>query len=275
VAAVFGAYRRPDRIERAAIGRRVRSLVGHRRGKYSRARLAGPRAHDLAVDATLRAAAVRSGRAGAGSISVAAPDLRRKLREHRSPFAVAIVVDNSYSVHAERMVEKAKGLTLRLLEDAAHRGDRVALLAFKSGVPEATVALPLTRSLTLARSRLEAIPLSGRTPLADALRRAGRLLRQEVRKHRNVVPLVVCVTDGLPTVPLVPGRDPLDDALAEARALRRAGIGFVAAETAPGRGGRTGACAELAAAAGGVVLPFAELVPETLAELLDRIEDAV
>jgi magnesium chelatase subunit D len=249
--------------------------VRHRRGKYARARLAGRGAHDLAIDATLRAAALRAGRARAAQISVDPCDLRRKLREHRSPFAVAFVVDNSYSVHAERMVEKVKGLTLRLLEDASNRGDRVALVAFKSGVPEATVALPLTRSLSLATARLEAIPLSGRTPIADALRRGGRLLRQEVRKHRNVVPLVVCVTDGLPTVPLVPGRDPLDDALAEARALRGAGIGFVAAETAPGRAGRQGACAELAAAAGGVVLPFAELVPETLAELLDRIEDAV
>lgn len=250
----------------------MRSLVSRRRGKYSRPRLAGPRAHDLAVDATLRAAAVRSGRAGAGRISVVPADLRRKLREHRSPFAVAFVVDNSYSVHAERMVEKAKGLTLRLLEDAAHRGDRVALVAFKSGVPEATVALPLTRSLALAKARLEAIPLSGRTPLADALRRAGRILRQEVRKHKNVVPLVVCVTDGLPTVPLVPGRDPLDDALAEARALRRSGIGFVTAETAAGHGAREGSCRQLAEAAGGVVIPFAELVPDTLAGLLDRVE---
>jgi magnesium chelatase subunit D len=195
------------------------------------------------------------------------------VREHRSPFAVAFVVDNSYSVHAERMVEKVKGLTLRLLEDAAHRGDRVALVAFKSGVPEATVALPLTRSLPLAHSRLEAVPLSGRTPLADALRRAGRVLRQEVRKHRNVVPLVVCVTDGLPTVPLTAGGDPLEDALAEARALRRSGIVFVAGETAPAGSGRSGACAQLAEAAGGVMLPFDRLVPETLAELLDRIEE--
>lgn len=274
MAAVFGSRARPDRLERAAIGRRVRSLVSQRRGKYSRARVAGHGARDLAVDATLRAAALSSGRSGTGRISIGPGDLRRKLREHRSPFAVAFVVDNSYSVHAERMVEKAKGLTLRLLEDAAHRGDRIALVAFKSGVPEATVALPLTRSLALARARLEAVPLSGRTPLADALRRAGRLLRQEVRKHKNVVPLVVCVTDGLPTVPLAAGGDPLADALGEARALRRAGIAFVAAETAPGRAGREGACARLAKAAGGGVLPFAQLVPATLAELLDRIEEA-
>lgn len=268
---MLGRRARPDRVERAAIGRRVRSLVSHRRGKYSRPRLAGQTAHDLAVDATLRAAAIRSGRARAARITVTTGDLRRKVREHRSPLAVAFVVDNSYSLHAERMVEKVKGLTFSLLEDAANRGDRVALVAFKSGVPEATVALPLTRSLTLARRRLESIPLSGRTPLADALRRAGRLLRQEARKHTNVVPLVVCVTDGLPTVPLVVGRDPLHDALLEARALRRAGVGLVVADTGTG-GPSRGACGELAEAGGGTRVSFGELVPATFEQLLDRIE---
>lgn len=201
----------------------------------------------------------------AGRVRVEPGDLRRKVREHRSPFAVVFVVDNSYSVHAERMVEKVKGLTLELLSDATGRGDRVALVAFKRGLPEAAVALPLTRSASHAAARLESIPLSGRTPLADALRQAGRLLRQEVRKHANVVPLVVCVTDGLPTAPLRPGGDPLADALGEARSLRRAGIALVVADTATGRAGRA---RELAEAGGGRCLPFARLAPGALTSLL-------
>ena len=277
-AAVFARDARPDAVERGAPGRRVRSLSSRRRGKYSRARLAAHAPVDVAADATVRAAAIRSGRAGEQRIRVGPDDLRRKVRTHRSPFAVCFVVDNSYSVHAERMVEKVKGLTRELLEDAAHRGDRVALVAFKSGVPEATVALPLTRSLSLANARLADVPLSGRTPLADALRRAGRLLRQEVTKHRNVVPLVVCVTDGLPTAPLAPGRDPLEDALAEAAALRRFGVLFVAADTSrPGRGpyAPQGACEELAHAAGGVRLPFAALTGGGVRELLALVEEGV
>ena len=149
--------------------------------------------------------------AAARPIGFAADDLRRKVREHRSPFAVCFVVDNSWSVHAERMVEKVKGVVFELLEDATRRGDQVALVAFRGGVPEATVALPPTSSLALARRRLEAIPLSGQTPLADALRRARLLLRGELVRHPNAVPLVVVVTDGLPTVPLRrrrPGRGP-------------------------------------------------------------------
>src|SRR5207244_6818153 len=124
-------------------------------------------------------------------------------------------------IHAERMVEKVKGLVFRLLENATGRGDRVALVAFKGGVPEATVALPLTASAALAHRRLRSIPLSGQTPLADALRRGRGLLRQELFKHPNAVPLLVVVTDGLPTVPLRRGGDPVADVLAAASALPR------------------------------------------------------
>lgn len=157
------------------------------------------------------------------------------------------------------MVERVKGLILRLLEDAAHHGDKVALVAFKGGVPEATVALPLTRSATLAGRRLEAVPLSGRTPLADALARARRLLRQELVKHPNAVPLVVAVTDGLPTEPNRPGGDPVRDALAEARALRRAKIGCAVADATPPGSMTRRYARELAEAAGGVYLPFESL----------------
>jgi magnesium chelatase subunit D len=235
--------------------------VSLRRGKYSRHRLTGHA--DVAVDATLRAAAARGG----SPLRVRPEDLRGKVREHASPLAVCFVLDNSYSVHAEQMAEKVKGLTLSLLEDAAGRGDRVAIVAFKGGLPEATVALQLTRSLSLATRRLEQIPLSGRTPLADALARARRLLRQELRKHPNALPLVVVVSDGLPTVPLRPGGDPLADVLAEGRALRRARIGCVVADCTPPDTRSRSCGAALAAAAGGTQLPFERLVPVTLQAL--------
>ena len=260
---MFASALRRDRLERTAIGRRAHSRVSLRRGKYARHRLGGMGA-DIALDATLRAAAARARR------QVDPEDLRRKIREHRAPLAVCFVVDNSYSVHAEHMVERVKGLILRLLEDAAHHGDKVALVAFKGGVPEATVALPLTRSATLAARRLEAVPLSGRTPLADALARARRLLRQELVKHPNAVPLVVAVTDGLPTEPNRPGGDPVGDTLAEARALRRAKIGCAVADATP-PGSRTRRYArELAEAAGGVYLPFERLTAGSPARRNER-----
>jgi len=254
-----------DSLERARIGRRARSLVSLRKGKYTRPRLPRGAVSDVAVDATLRAAATRQRR---GPLAVEAGDLRRKLRFHRSPFVVCFVLDNSWSIHAERMIERAKGVVLRLVEDATTRGDRIALVAFKGGIPEATVVLPPTSSLSLAYRRLRRIPLSGQTPLADALRRARILLRQEVFKHPNAVPLVVVVTDGLPTVPLVRGGNALADVLAEARRLKRDRVHCVVADTAPAAGGSAG---EIALAAGGEHLPLERLAAEALVDALERI----
>jgi magnesium chelatase subunit D len=218
---------------------------------------------DVAIDATLRAAAMRGGQV---PLRVEAADLRRKIREHRSPFAVCFVVDNSWSVHAERMVEKAKGIVFRLLEDATGRGDKVALVAFRGGLPEATVALPFTSSLAAATRRLRKIPLAGQTPLADALRLARILLRQELAKHPNAVPLVVCVTDGEPTIPLRSGSDPSADAVSEGQSLGRARIGLVVADTSDGA---TGCAVSLAHAGGGIRIPAADLAPELLLELAE------
>ena len=266
---MLGGERRRDALERGAIGRRDRSLVALRRGKYSRHRLAGPRDRDLALDATLRAAAARAGARGA-ELAVERGDLRRKVREHRVPLDVCVVVDNSYSLQADRLVERVKGLVFRVLEDAAGRGDRVALVAFKSGVAEATVALRPTSSLRAAADALRRVPLSGRTPLADALLRAGRVLRQERYRRPNAKPVVVVVSDGLPNVPLRRGGDPVADTLAEAVALRRAGVGLVVVDASP-PGREEGSCGRaLADAAGGAWLPLAELSPDAFLDVLAR-----
>jgi magnesium chelatase subunit D len=231
--------RRYDAFERSATGRHARSLVSRRAGKYARHRLgASP---DVAVDATLRAAAIRVGtetaRAGCAAsrrearLRVLPEDLRRKLRQHHSPLAVVLLVDNSYSLAAEAMIEQVKGLAYALLHDAANHGDRLAVVAF-GGFAEATVALPFTRSARRARERLETLPVSGRTPLADALVRAHRLLRQERAKHPNTVPYLVAITDGRGTVPLRPGGDAHHDALAQARRIARDRIGMLVADAA-------------------------------------------
>ena len=264
---MLAGVRRRDQMERDEIGRRGRSLVRRRAGRYTRARRVQSRAVDLALDATLRAAAARMG--VRRPLRIERDDLRRKVREHRSPFAVALVVDNSYSLAAESMLEQVKGLALRFLEEPAHRGYKVALVAFRGGVPEATVAMPLTRSRQLAHRRLDQMPLSGQTPLPDALGRGRRLLLQERFRHPDSVPLLVAITDGRPTVALRRGGDPMADMLTEARELRRARIACVVVDAAvPGspEAARRGAHA-LARAAAGVEMPLAALVPETFTPL--------
>jgi magnesium chelatase subunit D len=265
---VFGGPRRADRHERGAIGRRDRSLVALRRGKHTRHRLLRPGDADVAVDATLRAAGVRAGRHGT-SFRIEREDLRRRVREHRVPFELCLVVDNSYSLHADRLVERVKGLAFALLEDAVGRRDRISLVAFRSGIPEAVVALRPTSSLKLAAQRLRDIPLSGRTPLAHALLVAGRLLRQEVVKRPNARPIAVVVSDGLPNVPLRSGGNALADVLTEGRSLRRAGISCLVLDaTHPSARLHESCGAALAEAARGTHLHLADVAPEVFLDAL-------
>lgn len=263
---VLALERGRDRVTRGALGRRARSLVDRSAGKYSRHRPAEARDRDIAVDATLRTAARRAGRSRL-ALRVEADDLQRKVREHHAPLAVCIVLDNSYSLHAERTVERVKGLAFRLLQDATGRGDRVAMVAFAGGRPEAIVALQLTRSVRLASARLDEVPLSGRTPLADALRRARLVLRSELLKRPTAVPLVVIVSDGLPTQPLRAGGDPVADAVGEAHLMRRAGLRCVVVD-ASGPGSPRSCAERLAEASGGVRVRFADVTDEEIAGLV-------
>ncbi len=187
------------------------------------------------------------------------------------PLEVCFVLDNSYSLHAERLVEKVKGLVFKLVEDAASRGDRVSVVAFKSGVPEATVALRPTGSLVLAAACLRKIPLSGRTPLAAALEQAGRLLRQELHKRPNARPVVVVVSDGIPNVPLRRGGDPLADVLGQARTLRRARASCVVVDAVPAARVKESCGRALADAAGGLYMQIDEVSPGVFLDALGRI----
>ena len=171
------------------------------------------------------------------------------------------------------MLERVKGMALELLEDGTHRGDRVALVAFRGGLPEATVALPLTRSVARARGGSSRCRSAGarrwRTPCAAP----GSLLWRERYRHPNALPLVVAITDGAPTVPLRAGGDPLAGHARRRRAsLRAPACAVVVADAAtPGSPeALRGHARTIAEAARGTHVPLGELAPGLLAELLEE-----
>ena len=255
------------RVARTRRGRRTRARTSAHQGKYRRSRLPDAGPIDLAIDATIRAAALRRSATGVGEtgiLELERSDLRRRIRTRRTSLAIVFLIDNSYSIHADRMVERAKGLAWALLEETSANRDRVGVVAFKGTAPVATVALPLTRDIRRAQRQLNEMPISGRTPLADGLRKARLLLRQEILKRDGSLPLLVVITDGLPTIPMRPGGDPLGDVLREARAIARHRIATVVADTTDLSVQMGGCCPELARAAGGERIPFDELVAETV-----------
>jgi Mg-chelatase subunit ChlD len=109
---------------------------------------------------------------------------------------------------AERMAA-TKGAILSLLTDAYQRRDRVGLIVFQKD--RATMVLPPTNSIQLARRALADIPVGGKTPLSAGLLLAHQTLRQEKVLRPDVLPLVILLTDGAGNVS-ISGLPPQEEA---------------------------------------------------------------
>jgi magnesium chelatase subunit D len=203
---------REDRGARARPGRRLRARSTDRTGRRVGSRPADD-AHDLALDATLRAAAPHQHRRrpeGTDRLVVHRADWREKIRRRRSGTLVLFVVDASGSMGVRGRMLASKGAVLSLLLDVYRNRDRVGLVTFRGR--EARLLLPPTCSIDVAGRLLRELPTGGRTPLADGLLLAHRTLQIALRRDPGLRPLAVVVTDGRGTWgldgPCVPGEIP-------------------------------------------------------------------
>ena len=192
----------PDRRERPAAGRRAVTVSSDSAGRYVRARIPQDTAADLALDATLRAAAPhqQSRRQTPNSndtipaLLIEPWDIREKVRETRTGSLILFIVDASGSMGAQRRMVAVKGAILSLLLDAYQRRDRVALITFRG--TQAQLLLPPTNSVDLAQLYLDDLPTGGRTPLSSGIYLALELLERERLKDRDTLPLVALLSDG-------------------------------------------------------------------------------
>jgi magnesium chelatase subunit D len=220
----------PETALQAAPGRRNSTGAGER-GPFVRA-VADEKASDLAVGATIRAAALR-GEWVDGRLAVTPADLHRKERDGKTGTLLLFVVDASGSMAARRRMELVKDTVLGLLQSAYEQRDEVAVIAFRG--PQAAVLLPPTRSVEQAERVLHSLPTGGRTPLAHALILAGEVVQQTRRSHSGLPVLLVLLSDGRANIGL-PGttEDPWSQALQAARELAGAGVAALVLDTNAG-----------------------------------------
>jgi magnesium chelatase subunit D len=196
----------PERKTQKAPGRRTRAQSDDRTGRYVRPTLHQSGPPDLAIDATIRAAApfqlVRE--KGNLALAISEPDLRYKVREKRIGRHILFVVDASGSMGADVRMAETKAAILSLLIDAYQRRERVGLIIFRGR--EAKLTLPFTHSVEMAQRHLTQLPTGGKTPLPHALKLALEVLKQEKARQPQDVFLLVLVTDGRANISLGAGR---------------------------------------------------------------------
>jgi magnesium chelatase subunit D len=228
------------------------------RGRYVASSRATPlNASDVALDATIRAAAARgqgqAGGPGGPAVSIGHDDLRSKVRSRRAGACVLFCVDASGSMGVSTRMETAKAAVMDLLVDAYKRRDRVGLVTFRGD--RAQLVLSPTGSIELARLRLADLRTGGATPLAHGLSTALEVLGRESRRDENLVPWLVLVTDGRGNVGL--GGAPDEDTRMMASRLREAGIRSLVMDSGSDTA-RGSVARELADLAGGTYLRLGE-----------------
>jgi magnesium chelatase subunit D len=189
------------------------------------ARPANGNLSDIAFDATLRAAAPYQNRRLEQrkhvAFAVRREDLHRKIRVHKSANLVLFVVDASWSMAVAERMSATKGAIVSLLTDAYQRRDRVGLIVFQKH--DASVVLPPTSSVQLARRALADIPVGGKTPLSAGLTLAHSVIQQQRHLHPDVMPLMIVLTDGAGNVSMT-SLPPKEESHRAAERFQREGI---------------------------------------------------
>ena len=222
-----------DTKKRAGTGKRCKTKSGSLQGRYIKSTLPKGKIRDFAFDATIRAAAPYQTKNKENNlmISIKKEHIRVKVREKRTGANILFVVDSSGSMGVKKRMEAVKGAIMSLLKDAYEKRDKVGMVSFRRD--RAEELLPITRSIDLAQKKLEKLTTGGKTPLAEGIAKAYTIMKNEIRKDKEIVPLIVFLTDGKGNFS-VSGKDPVKESIEMAEKIKNDGIRAIVIDTEEG-----------------------------------------
>lgn len=176
------------------------------RGRYIGYKIPKGKPCDIAIDATIRAAAPYQkdrrkdlNEDSTNGLIILKEDIRDKVRMKEVSTLSLFVVDASGSMGENKRMESAKGAIFSLLLNSYQKRDKVALIAFRGN--DASVLLPPSSGIDKAVRYLQDLPTGGKTPLAAGISKGLDVIKDEKRRKPDIVPMMVLISDGRSNVP--------------------------------------------------------------------------
>ena len=215
-------------------GRRSAALSNDKRGKHVSDRIPNEPTSDIALSATIRAAAPNQKYREKGDMAIAieTSDIREKKRVRKIGNTIVFVVDSSGSMGVSQRMKETKAAIISLLIDAYQKRDKVALVVFKQNSAE--LILPPTSSVELAKKQLEHIPTGGKSPLNHGLMTGFQCIMAELKKHKECKPLLVLISDGRVNVSINKDMNPTEEANQIALQIKQKQIDSLVIDTEKG-----------------------------------------
>jgi len=178
------------------MGKRAASLTSSTRGRptsYQKPK-AIPKENIAVVPSIITSLVNRRKSEEKPKIKLNPSDLRIWLRQGRSSVTLILIADASFSTyHFLPAVSKSLSIVYR---DAYRNRDRLGVIAFQKN--SAQIMNHPTNNLRVALGNLTRLTPSGFSPLADGLKKALEVFKQEKRRSPNFIPFAILISDCFP-----------------------------------------------------------------------------
>lgn len=208
-----------DRTYRNGQGKRTNTKTNSKTGRYIYPTMQRKN-NDFAFDATIRAAAPHQKYRDKNNlaISIKSEDIREKVRQKKISNLIVFVVDASGSMGVNKRMVETKAAILSLLKDSYVKRDKISLVTFRK--EEGELILPPTTSVERGYKLLQVMEAGGKTPLNSGISKGYEVIKRELRKNPNILPMMIIITDGKGNISIDKSLKPKNELMEIAKSIK-------------------------------------------------------